>query len=241
MSVTTFIEPEDIPAIYAHFSSPITKLDCGKKCAPHNEHGIPFCCDTRHAVPSAYQAEWDYLKDETNLWRRWQADSPAETARLEAQTPNGQVLIQCLGHEQCQRGFRSLTCRAFPFFPYFTSRKEFIGLSYYWEYEDRCWVISNLKFVSLEYRAEFITAYDQIFELMPEEQENFQQHSAWMRKEFVRRRRAIPVLHRNGGVYKISPGNERQRRVAGETLPTFGVYQVTKALRFPDEVEEEFA
>ena len=224
-------------ALYERFQAPIAALNCGHKCAPYNENGVPFCCDTRHAVPTAYTAEWEYLQRNTELWHLWRSDDPDETAALQNETPKGQVLIACLGHELCQRGFRSITCRSFPFFPYIDREGGFIGISYYWEYEDRCWVISNLKVVSPEYRAEFIATYDSIFETMPEERENFRYHSMMMRRIFGRRHRAIPLLHRNGSVYKITPRNGRMRRVVVDKLPKFGPYKIAAKLPFPEDVE----
>ena len=111
------LNPADFAKIYANFEAPITAFDCGRKCAPYNEYGVPFCCDTDHAIPTAYLLEWVYLEPNTDLWHLWEDDDPDETARLRAETPDGQVLIECLGHQLCQRGFRSITCRAFPFLP----------------------------------------------------------------------------------------------------------------------------
>jgi hypothetical protein len=221
---------------YPHFNSPLSTLNCGDRCGPHNEGGAPFCCDTRHAVPSAYQTEWEFLRNHTDLWHIWQNEQPAETERLRRQTPEGQVLIECLGYRLCQRGYRSIVCRAFPFFPYLSRQGEFLGMSYYWEYEDRCWIISNLQVVTLEYRTEFIQAYDAIFAEMPEERENFRRFSGHMRQVFGRRGRAVPLLHRNGHAYKITPRNGRLRRTAVEALPSFGVYKIAAELPFPDEV-----
>lgn len=230
------MSPEmNFAALYARFQAPISALNCGDKCAPYNENGVPFCCDTRHAVPTAYAAEWDYLQRSTNLWHLWQSNNPDETATLQNETPTGQVLIACLGHNQCQRGFRSITCRAFPFFPYIDREGKFIGLSYYWEYEDRCWVISNLKIVSSEYKTEFIAVYDSIFEHVPGEYENFRYHSIMMRRIFGRRHRAIPLLHRNGSAYKITPRNGRKRKVPVDTLPKLGPYRLAASLPFPGE------
>lgn len=226
----------DFAALYARFTSPIAALNCGHKCAPYNERGVPFCCDTRYAVPAAYAAEWAYLEANTDLWHRWAGRNSAETEELRAQAPPGQVLIACLGHEQCQRQFRSITCRSFPFFPYLNSRGDFLGLSYYWEYEGCCWVISNLDVVTMEYRNEFIDVYETIFECTPEEREIYSKHSKLMRKTFQRRRRAIPLLHRNGFAYKITPVNERMRRIPVESLPRFGPHQIANRLPFPDEV-----
>lgn len=230
------VKPTDFAAIYGRFQAPIAALNCGEKCAPYNEHGVPFCCDTQHAVPTAYQAEWSYLKGNTDLWHLWHPDDPDESQKLQAQTPSGQVLIACQGYVRCQRGFRSITCRSFPFFPYIDRKGAFIGLSYYWEYEDRCWVISNLRIVSKQYREEFIAAYEELFRRMPDEMDNFQYHSAMMRRIFGRRKRAVPLLHRNGHAYKITPRNGRMRRVSIDKLPKFGPYKIAAQLPFPEEV-----
>ena len=222
--------------LYAGFEAPISALDCGKKCAPYNEYGVPFCCDTRHAVPVAYADEWAYLQANTGLWHLWQGDSEEETNQLAAETPDGMVLIACLGHRLCERGFRSLSCRAFPFFPYIDPDKEFTGLSYYWEYADRCWVISNLQVVSAEYCHQFIEAFDKVFAQLPQERESYARHSAYMRRVFTRRRRTIPLLHRDGYTYKISPRTGKLRQVDAGSLPKYGPYKIMSQLPFPDEL-----
>lgn len=234
-------QPAEIAALYAGFDAPIAALNCGERCAPYNARGVPFCCDTGHAVPTAYTGEWAYLQANTDLWRPYGEVDPAAAARLQDQAPPGQVLIACQGAAHCQRGFRSLACRAFPFFPYLTRAGEFTGLSYYWEYEDRCWVISNLQLVSPEYRAQFIAAYDRLFERLPAEVESFRHHSAVMRRVFGRRKRAIPLLHRNGGCYKVSPRTGRMRRVPIASLPKFGPYRLAEALPFPGEASFQAA
>jgi len=226
----------DYTDLYMRFHAPIAVLDCGERCAPYNELGVPFCCDTNHAVPAVYDSEWAYLQAHTDLWHLWSPDRVSDFNRLREQTPEGQVLLECLGHERCQRDYRALTCRAFPFFPYITRAGEFIGLSYYWEYEHRCWVISNLSVVTSEYRKQFIDVYDDLLEMMPEEWRNFRHQSILMRRVFGRRRRSIPLLHRNGAAYKITPRNGRMRRVPVEKLPAFGPYKIAAELPFPDEI-----
>jgi hypothetical protein len=229
-------KPADFAALYARFQAPIAALDCGSKCAPYNERGVPFCCDVRHALPTAYQEEWDYLQPSTELWHAWEAGPTRAEQDLAKSVPGNQVAIICQGHTRCQRDFRAITCRSFPFFPYLTLTGEFLGLSYYWEYEDRCWVISNLQVVTAEYLEQFVSAYEMIFTWYPEERETFRQHSIHMRRVFGQRRRAIPLLHRNGGVYRITPGNGRLRRADAGKLPSFGPYRI--AARLPFKVEE---
>jgi hypothetical protein len=240
------IRPDEIRDFYDDFDAPITALDCGRKCAPYNPSGKPFCCDICHAVPTAYAGEWEYLQANTDLWHEWRADKCVdneaerleELARLQDETADNMILMECLGPDCCQREYRALTCRQFPFFPYLTSGYEFIGLSYYWEFEDQCWVISNLSVVSDEYRRQFIAAFDRLFDRMPEELDAYAGHSEHMREEFAKRRRTIPLLGRDGGAYKISPASERLRRIPVESLPKYGPYRAAAALPFPDELTQ---
>lgn len=233
------IHIDDIASLYAGFQSPLSALDCGDKCAPYNERGVPFCCDTRHAVPSAYQAEWEYLKANTNMWHlvdeQTAAIPPEDATRLKAELPSDQVLVECQGYALCQRNYRVLTCRAFPFFPYVQSNGELIGLSYYWEYRHRCWIISNLHVVTPEYLAQFVLTYERLFQKMPQEQDNFAYHAEEVRRGFARQRRRITLLHRDGHFYKINPATEELQPISGYNLPKFGVYKIAARLKFLDD------
>ncbi len=227
---TADLEPEDIRTIYNGFDAPIVEFDCGKKCAPHNPSGKPFCCDICQAVPAAYKSEWNYLEHHTNLWHKWRGDECKETtsqevARLKADTPKSMVLLACLGPSQCQREFRALSCRQFPFFPYVTSDYCFIGLAYEWQFQAECWVISNLWRVTQKYRQEFIRTYDRLFALFQDEFDHYAYHSEIMRAEFVGRKKRFPLLHRNGRDYLVSAASERLRRVDAKSLPRFGYYR----------------
>ena len=227
---TADLEAEDIRSIYSGFNSPIAQFDCGKKCAPHNPSGKPFCCDICHAVPAAYKSEWDTLERSTNLWHKWRGDECEDTtsndiARLEADIPKNMVLLACLGPSQCQRDFRALSCRQFPFFPYVTSNYRFIGLAYEWEFESKCWVISNLSRVTQKYREEFIRTYDKLFALFQDEFEQYAYHSERMRAHFMKQKRRFPLLHRNGEYYLVSAGSERLQLTKADRLPTFGFYK----------------
>jgi len=224
------LDDENFLRLYFGFDSFISTLDCGKKCAPHNPSSKPFCCDICHAVPAAYKSEWEFLKRNTDLWHRWRGNecgglSQKEKAKIESMTPADMVLLACLGPSHCQREFRALSCRQFPFFPYVTSDYRFVGLAYEWEFESKCWVISNLSRVTRKYREEFVCTYDHLFALFQDEFENYAFHSSRMRMEFVKRRRRIPLLHRNGKEYLISPSSERMRLSLPEKLPGFAPYR----------------
>jgi hypothetical protein len=225
------LDAQKVRELYDGFDAPIVRLDCGKKCAPYNPSGKPFCCDICHAVPAAYKSEWAYLHPNTDLWHEWRGDecesplSSRERARVRAEAPESMILLACLGPDRCQRNFRALSCRQFPFFPYVTADYRFVGLAYEWEFEAKCWVISNLSQVSARYREEFVRTYDELFALFQEEFDSYAAHSEEMRAHFIKQKRRIPILHRNGGVYLLSPARERMVRVEAGKLPRFGPYR----------------
>jgi hypothetical protein len=215
--------------LYDGFDASMTDVDCGKMCAPHNPSGKPFCCDICHAVPAVYREEWDFLRPRTELWQEYRGDECTEKtvdpATLLANTPEHMLLLACQGPAHCQRDFRAVSCRQFPFFPYISVDYRFIGLAYEWEFEETCWVISNLGRVTDVYRREFVATYDALFEQYPQDFDSYAILSDQMRAHFIEQRRRIPLLHRNGGYYLVSPASGRRRRVKVENLPKFGVYK----------------
>ena len=211
------LPPINFRRLYDRFDTPVTAIDCGTMCAPHNPTGKPFCCDICQAVPAAYRQEWGYLRRSTNLWSQWRGDEcPTETsdpAALHAETPEHMLLLACLGPTLCQRSFRAVSCRQFPFFPYVTSDYRFIGLAYEWEFEPVCWVIHHLDAVTVDFRREFVSVYDEVFALWQEDFESYALRSAEMRAHLAALKRRIPLLHRNGSDYLLSPRSERLRRI----------------------------
>ncbi len=226
---------QNIENLYQKFDAPISKIDCGKKCSPYNERGVPFCCDTKHVVPAVYEAEWSFYQGKTELWHLWAPEDNDLFQQMQADTPDGMLLAECLGHKYCQRDFRSMACRSFPFFPYITSKNEFVGLTYYWEYQDRCWVISNLETITDEFRVQFVKAYSHIFEIYPNEKITFASYSEQMRAIFAVEGRLISVLHRDGNFYKITPQSEQTNQIRGEQYEKYGPYEIAASLPFPDE------
>jgi hypothetical protein len=219
----------DTRRLYDSFDAAMTPCDCGQACAPHNPHGIPFCCDICQAVPAVYHPEWDYLKDHTDLWHVWRgdecSDEPVDPSELNLETPEHMCLLACKGPLHCQRPFRSISCRQFPFFPYITSRDRFLGLAYHWDFEPACWVISNLDKVTAAYRQEFIRLYEHLFALSEQDFDSYVITSEDMRTHFASQQRRIPILHRNGGYYLLTPSSERLQRVSPRQFKRFGPYQ----------------
>lgn len=218
----------NIREIYNGFSAPVTEEDCGLYCAAHNPSRKPFCCDICLAVPAAYHAEWNYLREHTALWHPWRGDEcsteQSDPRSLEEQTPLHMRLLACLGPEQCERDYRSISCRQFPFFPYITSDDRFIGLTYNWDFEDTCWVISHLDLVSPVFRQEFICTYDELLYEVPDDYDSYYYLSEDMRRHFAKIRRRIPLLHRDGGTYLISPKSEKLAKASFSQMRKFGPY-----------------
>jgi len=203
----------DFFVLYRRFNAPITAIngqpvDCGAYCAQHNPSGKPYCCDIACAAPAAYHQEWLQLQNATDLWHEYH---PAQGE--EADLPEHMTLLACLGPDRCQRQFRAISCRQFPFFPYITADDRFIGLAYDWTFADRCWVIQNLWAVTDDYQREFVAVYDHLFDRVPGDYDSYYNLSAQMRAVFARHRRRIPILHRRGGLYLLSPRSERLQRV----------------------------
>lgn len=226
------LNASDLLSLYAGFNLPVTRQDCGQMCIRHNPAGKPFCCDICHAVPAAYTAEWELLQPRTNLWHPWQADECTREVdpvgnekRLRASTPTYMYLLACSGHQNCQREYRLISCRAFPFFPYITQDHRFLGLAYDWEFENTCWVISNLHLVTPEFRGQFLLTWDALLSLFQDEWDAYALRSEEMRRHFGAAKRRIPILHRNGAFHLLSPASGRIRRVDPSSLSRFGPYR----------------
>ena len=190
--------------IYSKFNAPIyKKFDCGKFCAPLNG-GQPVCCTTHNAVPVVAKEEWKLLKSRTDLWHAF-TPFDGDTRKIVKELPNSCAAIECKGAQFCERHNRSLACRAFPFYPYFTRDGSLFGISYYWAFEDRCWVIANMTAIDLDFVRELIAAYELLFEHDEDEEQAFIDNSADHRRVFSRWERPIPVIARDGKLFKVEP------------------------------------
>lgn len=209
----------DFHRLYTTFNNPVTEVDCGQKCAPFSTRGLPVCCDICEAIPCAYDQEWQYLQTNTDHWHLWQESDCQQ--EFSAEISDYQVLIACQGSADCQREYRSISCRQFPFFPYITRDSRTLGLTYFWEFEPSCWVISNLHLVLPVFKRQFLSFYDQLFDQWPEEMESYAYLSENMRAYFLSKKRRIPILHRNGKTYLLSPNSERLQKIEPEKLQKF--------------------
>ena len=203
------IKPQDFATLYEGFTAPVSRFDCGRKCAPLNG-GEPVCCSTQNAVPVVHKVEFELLKTRTDLWARFKPYDYA-TRQIVAELTPDCTAITCKGARHCERDNRTIACRGFPFYPYITRQREFIGIGTYWVFEDRCWMMSNLEVVDAKFISEFVAAYEALFLKDPTEFTTYVDFSASARRVFSRWAREIALLGRQGELLMVDPTNGEVR------------------------------
>ena len=88
-----------------------------------------------------------------------------------------------------------------------------IGLAHDWEFESKCWILSHLEQVTDEYRQEFIKTFDLIFSYWMDDFDSYEALSEEVREHYLSINKRIPLLHRNGFNYLISPKDEKMRKI----------------------------
>jgi hypothetical protein len=234
--MTEPVERGVFQALYADFAMPLTPIDCGGRCGPHNDYGVPFCCDIEQVIPSAFELEWSYLRENSDLWVPW-SSCGNHAQEVEGELQDGQVLLQCKGYRECQREFRTLTCRAFPFFPYLDEQGKFTGMAYYHDFRQECWIISNLDRVSQTYKEAFQSTFQRVFDPYPDFKGNFRGYCDYVRAQAADKNEEIILLGFSGEVNSIDPGTQQLYQVEYKELAAFGPYEITRELQFPDERE----
>ena len=209
--------------VYETFTAPVSRFDCGRKCAPHNG-GEPICCSTEHAIPILDKWELELLRSRSDLWRPYKPND-AEGRAIVKDMHHECRAAECKGAAHCERDNRALACRAFPFFPYITREGDVPGLSYYWAFEDRCWVISHLEIATREFVRECLAAYEAIFAEDKLEYECNRDMSADMRRVFSRWNRGIPLIGRDGGYFMVEPRTHVIRPARPDEFPRHGPYK----------------
>jgi hypothetical protein len=204
------ISAQDFAELYEGFNAPVSRFDCGRKCAPLNG-GNPVCCDTQNAVPVVHKVEFDLLKTRTDLWFKFKPYD-FSTKEIVAELTPDCMAIECKGARSCERDNRTIACRGFPFFPYITREREFIGMGTYWVFEDRCWMMSNLEIVDRTYIDEFIATYEALFIKDPSEFKTYVDFSAAARRVFSRWKRKISLLGRDGSLLVVEPSTGEYRK-----------------------------
>lgn len=229
------LDKEIFRDLYRGFDMPLCEIDCGSKCGPYNDYGVPVCCDIHQVIPSAFELEWRYLRENTDLWKPWSSSTDLDDQELEEGILDGQVLLQCKGYRDCEREFRSLTCRAFPFYPYLDSTGGLRGLAYYPEFRFGCWILSNLDVVEQSFKEAFQWVFQRVFELYPYYRQNFIEYSEYERYKAAKENEMIVLLGFAGDVRLIDPVTEEDNPVQYSDLRAYGPFEITRELRFPGE------
>lgn len=205
-------KPKDFKRYYDIFTASISeRVDCGRFCAPLNG-GTPVCCTTDNAIPIIAKPEWKHLKERTDIWQKFKPFDKTSREIVD-ELHESCMAVSCKVAPICQRDNRTLACRAFPFYPYFTKDEEIVGLSYYWIFEDRCWVLSNLGCVEQAFIDQMLEVYEDLFTRDEDERQAFVEQSAQARRRFARKDRPLPVISRDGKLMKILP------RTRGKLVP----------------------
>ncbi len=224
------ITPEHFDAVYRQFNASISKYDCGRKCAPLNG-GQPVCCTTGHAIPVVNKAEFALLKSRTDLWYGYKPND-ATSRKIVRELPNNSCAIECKGAAFCERDNRTIACRAFPFFPYFNRQGEMLGLSVYWTFTDRCWMIYRLDLAEAAFVREMVAAFEKVFAFDPEELEAMQGHSAIARRVHSRQNKPIPIIGRDDAkLYKVMPYTHELRPAKASDFKPEGAYKSEAAYK----------
>ena len=101
------------------------------------------------------------------------------------------MAIHCKGARHCERDNRTIARRGFPFYPYPTRQKQFVGIGTYWVSEDRCWMMSNLEIVDRTFVEEFVATYEALFVKDHSEFTTYVDFSASARRVYSRWKREI--------------------------------------------------
>jgi hypothetical protein len=115
------------------------------------------------------------------------------------------MAIHCKGARFCERDNRTIACRGFPFYPYLTRERQFVGIGTYWVFEDRCWMMSNLEIVDREFIDQFVATYEALFIKDESEFKTYVDFSASARRVYSRWKRQIPLLGRQGELLIVEP------------------------------------
>lgn len=179
--------------LYDAYSANVTGFNCGELCAPGN-NGIPVCCVNQDHQPVLFRDELKWLRTRTNLWHK----RPATTRKLkkmDAEIENYICYADCKGIAHCERRNRSLTCRFFPFEPYFDEKGQFKGLTWMYRAEDSCPLIGKpKKQINSRYIAQSINVWKKIFLAYPGEVECYIEESKKLRKWFGAIKRKIVIF-----------------------------------------------
>ena len=186
----------DYADLYRRLQAPVTAFDCAQLCAPKN-NGIALCCHGDDVIPVLYKGELKVLLERSDLWHRWQPETP-EDEELEEEMGEF-VLGECKGVAWCERDNRSLNCRTFPFMPYFDHDGGLGGIVYdYHAAEGKCPLVGMPEIVTRRYIEESLDFWQALTTGAPTEGDFYREESRKTRKRFRKKDEPVPVLTVDG-------------------------------------------
>ncbi len=198
-----------ISELHAILVAPVTDFDCGTLCAPENG-GVPVCCHAQTILPVLYTAEFAVLERRTQLWSRYAPRNDGEREMAAAMRPCETFGI-CKGHEHCERENRALSCRTFPFEPYFDHDGEFAGLVFAYDLAGLCPLIGSGHRIRADFVEQCLRMFARLFQFDAEETLIWRGNSQTLRRSFARSRAKLAV-YRQDGVFAYPTARTDWRR-----------------------------
>ncbi len=198
--MTRPLSEEEIAYYFTLLTEEVTPYDCGSLCAPYYG-GVPYCCVAEQAVPLIYKNEFNYLKKKTDLWFRWKPKSEEDKELLDT-ARSDQVFCECKGVTQCDRRFRSITCRTFPLEPYYDKQNILVGLTFLEEFLKKdpdsgivkCPLTQKPKDIRQEFIDQHFTFWEKLLLRLPDEAETYMDSSKSIRKHYKKAGKKVQVL-----------------------------------------------
>jgi hypothetical protein len=184
---------KQIRRFYRLLSTPMTRFNCGRLCAPANG-GIPLCCDRSEVIPILFLGEFRWHRARSRFWKRTRPRNRGEKKLMDEATAYT-VFAECPGVKDCRRSLRALVCRLYPFEPYVAKDGHVKGLVYSEgaRTNDACPLIGRKRNT---YRGEYIRnaiqVWSEILASIPEEQELYYDESRKLDRKY--RRKKTPLL-----------------------------------------------
>ncbi|MEI6079967.1 MAG: hypothetical protein WCQ53_04965 [bacterium] len=180
----------DFAELYQILDTPVTDFDCGAVCAKSNE-GVPICCEVNVVIPVLYINEYEYVKRHSCLWQDFIPDMKTDKHLMD-DCGYDDVMAICKGHKKCERKYRSFVCRTFPFYPFIDESGSFLGLTYNYDFEDKCVLVGKHDIISKHYIKQFLEAWNYMFH---KDESEFEAHYNLCRDIEKSRKRKGKPLH----------------------------------------------
>lgn len=184
------LSEEDFKKLYQILDHPVTGFDCGAVCSKKND-GVPVCCEVNVVIPVLYKSEFDYVCKQSDLWQEFVPDMKTD-AHLMDDCGYDDVMAICKGHKNCDRKHRSFVCRTFPFYPFIDENGVFLGLTYNYDFEDKCVIVGKHDIINKQYIKESIDAWNHLFSI---DEMEFEAHYNLCRDIHKKRKRQRKPLH----------------------------------------------